>query len=302
QNGDVAAMEDRCSHRNVPLSLGRRIEDRIKCPYPGLEFAHTGRCATMPGLQGAPPEAFSIRRYPVVQRHGFVWIWPGEPARADESLIVDYSWHDDPAWTGKIFMRTIKAGYVFNLENLMDLSHVPYVHNATIAFDSFADAKVTTHVGDAHVDVRREMRNASSQSPLTRELGWTRVNTINTVRYRPPSNFQIHNITENADNPSERLEARFGAPSTPETASSHHHFMTAYRTYALGDAALTEQMADLVLRAFCEDEVLMTIQQDRLDRGAYRPEQLFHVDKGAAAAVRMLRKTIDEENKALNAA
>lgn len=295
-DGQVAALEDRCSHRNVPLSLGKRIGDRVQCPYHGLEFGAGGACLRIPGLSAQPAAGYAIRAYPVVERDGYVWLWPGE-APADESLIPDYGWHSREGWTGTVWMRTIRAGYIFNLENLLDLSHIAYVHTATISTDGFEQAEVRTVVGDGFVEVHRAQLDVDSDDRLRGVSGGRRVDRRSVSRYIAPSNFMLHSVTSAAgvaDDPA-AFKNRFGGPSTPETASSHHHFMSAYRNYALEDPALTQHMVDRVNAAFAEDEVLLVRQQERVDNGTYKPVKLFHVDKGAAAGVRMLQAMIDAE-------
>ena len=80
--GRATALEDFCPHRGAPLSLGRVIEGKLVCGYHGLEMGCDGKTIAMPGqrVRGFP----AIRSFPVVERHGFVWVWPGEAAEADE--------------------------------------------------------------------------------------------------------------------------------------------------------------------------------------------------------------------------
>ena len=78
--GKVAAVEDFCPHRGAPLSLGYVCEGKLVCGYHGLEMGCDGKTIAMPGqrVRGFP----EIRSYPVEERHGFIWIWPGDPAKA----------------------------------------------------------------------------------------------------------------------------------------------------------------------------------------------------------------------------
>ena len=38
ENGTPVALEDRCAHRRLPLSMGRLDGDRIECAYHGPTF------------------------------------------------------------------------------------------------------------------------------------------------------------------------------------------------------------------------------------------------------------------------
>ena len=87
-SGQVAALLDRCPHRFVPLSLGKVCEgNSVQCPYHGLAFDATGVCVRNPNADGRIPPALRVRRFPVVERHGAIWVWMGDPAKADRALI-----------------------------------------------------------------------------------------------------------------------------------------------------------------------------------------------------------------------
>jgi vanillate O-demethylase monooxygenase subunit len=71
EDGSVAALEDRCCHRQAPLSAGRLIGDRVECGYHGLVFDRSGRCVGVPGQAHIPPRAL-VRAYPVIERHRWI--------------------------------------------------------------------------------------------------------------------------------------------------------------------------------------------------------------------------------------
>ena len=83
-HGDAVALEDRCAHRLAPLSLGRVEADGIRCLYHGVKFSAAGRCVEVPA-QPEPNAQMCVRRYPLVEQDGFVWIWMGDAAAADEA-------------------------------------------------------------------------------------------------------------------------------------------------------------------------------------------------------------------------
>ena len=78
-DGEVAALEDACWHRLLPLSMGRLDGDQVVCGYHGLVFNAAGRCTYMPAQKTINPSA-CVRAYPIVERHRLVWVWPGDPA------------------------------------------------------------------------------------------------------------------------------------------------------------------------------------------------------------------------------
>ena len=96
--GQAAALEDCCCHRAAPLSKGEVAGDYLACGYHGLKYDINGQCVEVPG-QTMIPRGAKVRSYPVCEKWGAVWIWMGEPAKADESKIPNLFWLADPAWT-----------------------------------------------------------------------------------------------------------------------------------------------------------------------------------------------------------
>ena len=94
-SGKVVALDDRCCHRAAPLSMGRIEGDDIRCMYHGMKFAADGKCIQIPGQDNIPPK-LGVRSYPVVERYNLIFIWTGDPEKADPKLILDYPPLEDP--------------------------------------------------------------------------------------------------------------------------------------------------------------------------------------------------------------
>ena len=77
-DGQVGAMQDRCAHRRLPLSMGKVVDGVLQCHYHGLRFDRTGKCVHVPGQDHIPSQA-KVRAYPVVERYKWIWIWMGDP-------------------------------------------------------------------------------------------------------------------------------------------------------------------------------------------------------------------------------
>ena len=138
EDGTAIALADRCCHRAMPLSMGKVVGDRLQCSYHGLQFAPDGACVVVPGQSQVPPGA-AVRSYTLVERAGWVWIWMGDPALADEALLPDWWWMDHPEWktvpgnfATPLYSR---CNYQMIIENLLDLSHLTFVHTDTIGND-----------------------------------------------------------------------------------------------------------------------------------------------------------------------
>ncbi|MBB1163233.1 Rieske 2Fe-2S domain-containing protein, partial [Aquariibacter albus] len=99
-DGTPVALHDRCPHRFAPLHLGRRIGDEVACLYHALRFDCSGQCTHNPHGNGQIPAAAQVRSFPLLERHGFLWIWMGEPAAARPEALPDFSPLDAGPETG----------------------------------------------------------------------------------------------------------------------------------------------------------------------------------------------------------
>src|SRR2546423_1360425 len=81
--------------------MGTVVEEGIQCGYHGLVIDGYGRCVRIPGQRLIPEDA-RVRNYPAVEKDQLVWVWMGDPARADTATIVDFPYHNDPGkWPNK---------------------------------------------------------------------------------------------------------------------------------------------------------------------------------------------------------
>lgn len=162
ETGTPFAMEDRCPHRAAPLSLGKCEAGGIRCWYHGVRFAADGRAVEIPG-QDTIPAALRVRTFPVVERHSAIWVWMGDAALADPDTIVDFVGYGSPHWAMTPGRLDYEAPARLIHDNLLDLSHIAYVHQATFAGGSEASAqgwlaaKVTTTTLPGGVAVERAM-------------------------------------------------------------------------------------------------------------------------------------------------
>ena len=125
--GRAVAMEDRCAHRNAPLSKGDVFDGKLGCPYHGWTYDGEGRCVAVPS-QGSdgPPVAYSVPRFPVVEQYGLVWVWMGAGAPAGEPFPMP---HWGARGWGTYYMVTEFQNEVTHLvENFMDVPHTTFVH------------------------------------------------------------------------------------------------------------------------------------------------------------------------------
>ena len=160
-NGKVAALEDACPHRKLPLSMGKLDGDRVVCGYHGLTFDGKGVCVAAPTQPDAIPKRARVRAYPVEERYGFVWIWPGDADKADVALMLDIPNFDNPAW-GKTARGSLSIGcnYLWVVDNLLDPSHVAWVHLTSFAGAGTDNAPLDIEEGEDRVIVSRWIYDA----------------------------------------------------------------------------------------------------------------------------------------------
>ena len=142
--GKVVALEDRCPHKQLPLSKGQRIDDTIQCGYHGMTFDGSGKCVRVPGQDNTPESAY-VDAFPIIEKYGIVWVWMGDSSLADEDKVFDLPEFSDSSWHihhgGALH---IKANYLNVAENLVDPAHVSFVHPTTLG--NAASEDVPVHV------------------------------------------------------------------------------------------------------------------------------------------------------------
>src|SRR5262249_13716888 len=133
---------DRCPHRFVRMSMGKRIGDTIQCGYHGLRFGAQGELVEKPNDKDNHNLKACLRSYPAIERYGVIWIWMGKPELADPASIPEFSCMSDKAhFTAMPGYSHIKANYELIVDNLLDLSHVHYLHPDIHAGSDFATFK-----------------------------------------------------------------------------------------------------------------------------------------------------------------
>ena len=302
--GDVGALEDRCCHRGAPLTHGKVVPQGLECGYHGLIYGTDGRCVAVPGQKNVPPEA-RVRAYPVVERNQNVWVWMGDPALADESRIVPYPYHDDSAkWPHRKAVFHMKANYLFMIDNLMDLTHLGYVHTRTIG------GQPTAHV-DAQMETRRTGTGAyfirwlmDHDPPPTYRKGGRftgKVDRWQEFEYVAPGVVLQWSgalavgkgAKENRDQ--EGFHLRLLHCATPETDNTFHYFWSTANGYRQDEPEATQEMYDEIYPTFIEDKTIMEAQQERIDLDPSRPLVGIAADGALALARISLGKMIDAE-------
>ena len=157
--GEVVALEDACPHRKLPLSMGKLKGDYVQCGYHGLTFDACGRCVDAPTQDKIPGNAF-VRSYPVIEKYQLVWIWMGQPELAGAKLIPEFDDYDNPDWgLTDGGMLECRCHYLYLLDNLLDPSHVAWVHETSFASSGTEDVPLMIEDTEKGVLVSRWIKN-----------------------------------------------------------------------------------------------------------------------------------------------
>ncbi len=306
-NGTVAALQDRCAHRHIPLSHGQRKGDVIECAYHGLQFDHTGRCIHIPA-QNEIPERARVAAYPVVEKHGWVWVWMGDPAAADESKVPDFHWLGDPAYSATGETKHVAAHYELLHDNLLDLSHVGYVHATTIGNNEMGSkGQIRVEKLDNGVRVTRWVIDCAPP-PTYCKTGifqpTDRIDRWQIIEYEAPSSIRIYvgGAPTGTGAPEGNRVGGLGMwvmhAMTPENDVSTHYHWAIGRDFHIGNDEVTKILHREISTAFEQDREILKIQQDSLIRTGFPKGVDITADSGGIQARRILAQLIANQEKA----
>jgi vanillate O-demethylase monooxygenase subunit len=306
--GGVAAMTDRCSHRFLPLSKGRLLPgDRVQCLYHGVEFGADGQCARNPHGNHVIPRAAHLKSYPVVERHSLIWIWMGDRA-ADPAAIPDYSCLDDrPVLhvTRPGYLK-VAANYELIVDNLLDLSHISYVHAGILGNADTATAEPVIEQSGDVISVTRNSKDAETPGILKmmsldsfRERG----DQWQTMSWFAPCNMLLEFGASTTGEPKEKGTGYFAIHFlTPETERTTHYHYTAARWNVLTDdeqnARIRDKIYEMRTFAFADQDVpVIEAQQICMDQAGadLAPPVLLSIDAGPARYKWVLDRLLREE-------
>lgn len=296
--GQFAALEDRCCHKELPLSMGS-IEDKgLRCGYHGLLFNAEGQCIEIPGQDLIPAKA-CVKRFPLIERNKVLWVWVGEtPEDQPTDVPPHYPYHEDPNFEfgGECFHYD--APYQLIHDNLMDLSHLGYVHTKTIGGNPSVhmNAKLTVSQEGHTVKVVRLMPGSSPPPTYTAAwpfkglvdrwqevefhvshvLVWSGAMDVGTGSFEDPNRVGFH------------MRGLHGV--TPETENTTHYFWTIANNPQPGQANVTQLVVDQTAATFLEDKLVIEAQWKNQKQFKDRSTLSIHVDGGPNRARRVIEE------------
>ena len=302
-DGNPVALEDACPHRKLPLSQGLLQENRVVCGYHGLTFDCTGACVEAPTQRGNIPKRAVVKSYPVVDRYRLLWIWMGDPKKANPDDIFEIENFDNPEWgytDGGVL--PIECNYLWVVDNLLDPSHVAWVHVTSFAGSGTDDQPLDLEKTENGVIVSRWIYD-QPPSPYYKDL----------VKFEGNCDRKQHYemcIPGIALNKSVYTPPGTGGPNKPEVDKTYvnisYNFMTPvderntmyiwfqHRNTDPDDKSISEKMNAGARVAFLEDkDILEAVQIGIEDMDT--PNIDLGLDAGAKLFRLKLQRLINEE-------
>jgi vanillate O-demethylase monooxygenase subunit len=306
--GDLVALEDRCCHRFAPLSRGRLEGDDIRCMYHGMKFAASGQCIEIPA-QDSIPSGMRVRSYPVVEKDRWVWVWMGDVARADPSLIPDAIGHAGPDYRIAVGELRYDANYQLIHDNLLDLTHLSYVHQNTLGRNSptWGQARPVVTTLERGVRVQRWLRDHPVAPYMPAPAG-TRRDQWASYDFVVPGVFLL-TISSFPPGTAERcpagpanLEPEWVSVTsqavTPMTERSTIYYYSGGQLSRHTDDATVRRQVEGFGVAFLEDKAMIEAQQKVVDATHGRTMMTLTFDRSVAQFRRLMAGLMEAETGA----
>ncbi|HSV58812.1 MAG TPA: aromatic ring-hydroxylating dioxygenase subunit alpha [Variovorax sp.] len=298
-DGTAAALEDRCCHRSLPLSCGTVEAHGVRCGYHGLLYAPSGQCIEIPGQDRIPGKA-RVKSYHVMEQNKILWIWmPAQEGAAPSSPPPVYAFHEHPNYKWGSGMYHYNAPWQLIHDNLLDLSHLGYVHLKTIGGNAklHMNAKMNvTQEGD-YVKVVRLM--PGSTPPPTYLAAWPFGDKCD--RWQEIE-FHLSHLriwtggcepnTSALDDPQRGgFHMRGFHGITPETDETCHYFWSMASTKHPDRPENIDEVVDQTRFTFDEDRIVIEQQYKNMREFGQGAEWVdIHVDVGANRARRIVQR------------
>jgi nitrite reductase/ring-hydroxylating ferredoxin subunit len=306
--GPLVAMEDRCCHRAAPLSKGRREGDCVRCGYHGLKFDPTGRCVEAPGIPVVPEKA-RVRTFPILSKNKWVFVWMGDPEKADPNLLPDNYSCDSPEWRNKPGYFHYETPYLLICDNLLDFSHLSYVHEKTLGgttaiAQARADVELVRGPGMPGIRVSRRIQDSPAPPYYSKMRVFDPAQKLERwfiYDFLLPGTLLMSSGGRPMEDPPDDLRNAVRLHScqtlTPETDTTTHYFFQQSHPANQGDSTVTEGMYQSLVMAFNEDRDMITAQHENIQRKPDAPFLPMAMDAALVRFRKLLEQLVAAENE-----
>jgi vanillate O-demethylase monooxygenase subunit len=302
EGGKLVALEDRCVHRLAPLSLGRCEGESLRCMYHGFRFATDGACVEIPG-QDSIPSAARVRAYRVEERHSWIWVWLGDPAKADPALIPQAVGFDDPDYILGRGQLDYAANAQLIHDNLCDFTHLAFVHSASFgANEEWARTRPKVTQLPRGIRFERWVRGQSGMRSAGEPVDvWSSYEYhVPGILLMPSASYPAGTADRLGDAPPPPDLPKTGVTFTSQavtalTDTTSRYFFSWGPHRDHGDGALRDMLMGLAGMAFAEDKTMIEAQQRVIDLDPSRRPMPATFDKGVVLFQRLVERLARDE-------
>jgi len=306
RNGTPVALGNRCPHRFAPLHLGKLRGDVVECGYHGLQFDGTGACIHNPHGGGALPRAARVRLYPLIERYSALWIWMGDPERANPEVLPVFDFLAPEDWFVGTGQMLVGANYELENDNIMDLSHIEFMH-PLFATEAVRRGK-TQSAQEGDTVWSRRFITEDELNPFLMQAFQIPAGQLADrwldVRWNAPALMALYTGGVVSGRPrSDGVEVPSAHLFTPETQSSTHYFYAMSFPRAMGPAGekVAKEQVEVLRGPFeREDKPMIEAVGRNMNGAAFWSLQpvLLAGDAAAVKVRRVLAQLIEAERQA----
>ncbi len=300
-DGEAVGLEDRCAHRSFPLSAGRLDGDVLVCGYHGFRYDRAGDVVDIPSQDRCPPN-IGVRRYALIERGALVWIWMGDAAAADPSSIPALDWAQYAGWKTTQGYYDLPCNYISLHENLLDLTHIEFLHAQTLGRGSpgYAASPFETQTREGYYALTRTVAPTRLPPIFARTTGLGDIETAARAicsEFLSPACHQVNaayydTAAPESDRP--EYELKTAHLPTPQDHDSTHYFILHGWNFGLDDADAQAIMHDNLFAAFNEDVDGLTLLQQVLEQRDSEPD-FYEISVGSDAAAVEMRQYLKRQ-------
>lgn len=301
-DGVVVAMRDACPHRLLPLSMGMREGDSLRCLYHGLKLGPDGVAEEMPLKSDPVNRSVCAETFTVVEKYRFVWIWIGDKAAADPALIPDLWPCAATGWAFEGDYYPVRCDYRLLIDNLMDLTHETHVHVGSIGQPELLETPIDTRVEGDKVFVTRWMTGVDAppfwRGALKKDGP---VDRWQICEFLLPSAVIIDvgvapvGAGASIERHDQGVRGFVIDVMTPENEWSTHYFWGMARNFATDDAGFGARFKTQQGGVFMEDVAVLEAQQRSIAANPHLKLRAYSIDEGGVRARQIIERKRREQ-------